>query len=206
MNENDERARNRRGHGARLREEIVAAADRVVAASDDELSVSLRAIAREAGIAAPSIYDHFANKQEILQELLARDYGDLVRRIRSAVVAAGPDSDGVASALAAASAFSRFAQDEPGRYRLMFEFRQDPIQVEHLASHPVQGVVDALTEAVGESPAARTGAFGPRELALALLSALHGQIVLWRTLPLPPELMTYPGNRERIVRALVGAR
>lgn len=206
MAENVGRPRNRRGQGGHLREEILSAAERVVAGSAGESSVSLRAIAREAGIAAPSIYEHFENKQEILRELLARDYGDLACRIREAATASASDADGVGSALAAARAFSEFAQDEPGRYRLMFEFRQDPIEVVDLASHPVQDLVDALTSAVAETPAARCGTFAPRELALALFSALHGQIALWRTLPFPPELMTYPGNRERIVRALVGTR
>lgn len=201
-----ERSRNRRGQGALLREEILSAADRVVAASADGSAVSLRAIAREAGIAAPSIYEHFANKDEILWELLARDYADLADHIRTAVAESEPDPDGIGPALSASQAFSTYARDAPGRYRLMFETRQEPIRVEHLAEHPVQKVVAALADAVGEAPAARSGQFAARELAIALLSALHGQISLRRALSLPRELTTYPDNRDRIVRALVGSR
>jgi AcrR family transcriptional regulator len=188
-----------------LRDEILAAADRIVAQNPGEESVSLRAIAREAGIAAPSMYAHFANKQEILRELLERDYADLAGRILSAVAQAPDDAGGLERAQAAAVAFSAFARDEPGKYRMMFEFRQGDAATRDLASHPVQHVVDALTDAVADAPAARSGRFEPRELAVALLSALHGQISLWRTLPTPPEV-SYPGNRERIVLALLGAR
>jgi AcrR family transcriptional regulator len=203
--EGRDRTRNARGQGGQLREEILAAAARVVAESADESSVSLRAIARQAGIAAPSIYEHFANKADILRELLAHDYADLVARLRAAVTDSDPGPDGVGTALAAAQAFSVYAGDEPGRYRLMFEFRQEPMSPAELARHPVQGVVDVLADAVAETPASRSGRFTPHELALALLSALHGQISLWRTLPMSPGLGTYPANRERTVRALVGA-
>lgn len=200
------RARNQRGQGTLLREEILAAADRLLASGVDEAAISLRAIAREAGVAAPSIYEHFANKQEILAQLLVRSYTDLVDRIRAAVQDATPDPDGVEPALAAARVFSLHARDEPGRYRLMFEFRQEPIDLAELVTHPVGKVVDALAEAVAATPAARSGRFTARELASTLLSALHGQISLWRTLPMPSDLPTYPNHRERIVLALVGAR
>jgi AcrR family transcriptional regulator len=206
MQKSTARTRNARGQGGLLRDEILAAADRVLDANPDETSVSLRAIAREAGIAAPSIYEHFANKEQILRELLRRDYAALVERLRTAVADADRGPDGVGGALAAARAFSTHARDEPGRYRLMFEFVQAPIDVADLAEHPVQGVVSALTDAVADTPAARSGRFTARELALALLAAVHGQIALWRTLPLSPEVSTYPANRERIVLALVGAR
>lgn len=49
-------ARNRRGEGALLRTEILTAATELIEAGGDERAVTLRAVARRAGIAAPSIY------------------------------------------------------------------------------------------------------------------------------------------------------
>ena len=55
----DRRARNPRGSGDRLREEIVEAGIRLVDETGDSAALTLRGVARAAGIAAPSIYQHF---------------------------------------------------------------------------------------------------------------------------------------------------
>jgi AcrR family transcriptional regulator len=62
------RQRNARGQGGRLRSEIVEASRRLTDHGGDALT--LRAIAREAGIAGPSIYDHFANVDEIRDDVV----------------------------------------------------------------------------------------------------------------------------------------
>ncbi|RYF62338.1 MAG: TetR/AcrR family transcriptional regulator, partial [Cytophagaceae bacterium] len=49
------RARNPRGSGARLRGEIVAAAATLIARTGSDQAVTLRSVAREVGISAPSI-------------------------------------------------------------------------------------------------------------------------------------------------------
>ena len=50
------RRRNPRGQGDRLREEIISAASELIAESGDADQLSLRAVAKRIGIAAPSIY------------------------------------------------------------------------------------------------------------------------------------------------------
>src|SRR3954453_14306660 len=64
------RTRNRRGEGALLRDEIVAAAERLLEREGNEEALTLRSVAREAGIAAPSIYTHFAARDAILEAVL----------------------------------------------------------------------------------------------------------------------------------------
>lgn len=49
------RQRNRRGEGAHLRDEIIAGASAILERTGSEENLTLRAVAREVGIAAPSI-------------------------------------------------------------------------------------------------------------------------------------------------------
>src|ERR1700749_329326 len=67
-----ERARNARGEGERLRDEIIEAAIKVLSVIGSEDPFSLRAVAREARIAAPSVYIHFADRNVLLLAALER--------------------------------------------------------------------------------------------------------------------------------------
>lgn len=115
------RERNARGHGGLLRREVPEAVDRLV--GDDERmrpkALALREVAREAGIAAPSIYQHFRNKDELIQaavsegvDLLVQSMGDAAARYR----ARARPSDRLA---AHARAYCRFAEEHRGYFRLI---------------------------------------------------------------------------------------
>ncbi|MFD2466457.1 TetR/AcrR family transcriptional regulator [Amycolatopsis silviterrae] len=83
MNAAEGRSRNRRGEGARLREEIVRAATEILAEGGGEDSVTLRAVARRIGIAAPSIYRHFADRDQILLAVVQEAFAELKDRIET---------------------------------------------------------------------------------------------------------------------------
>jgi AcrR family transcriptional regulator len=111
------RTRNPRGSGTRLHDEIVAAAIALIDGADDPAALTLRGIARQAGITAPSIYSHFPDLAAVIAAVLARSFEEL----RDAVKAALGDQDDPARALVAAGhAYVRFAWEHPARYRLMF--------------------------------------------------------------------------------------
>src|SRR5581483_12470957 len=59
------RKRAARGQGQLLREEIIAAAERLLIERGSEDAVSIRAIADAVGVTPPSIYMHFADKDEL---------------------------------------------------------------------------------------------------------------------------------------------
>src|SRR4051794_20726315 len=61
------RARSARGEGARLREDILEAADRLLVGLGDEQKVTMRAVAGEVGVSAPSVYLHFESKAALIQ-------------------------------------------------------------------------------------------------------------------------------------------
>ncbi|HEY7727802.1 MAG TPA: TetR/AcrR family transcriptional regulator [Candidatus Eisenbacteria bacterium] len=63
---------------------------------------SLRDIARGVGIQAPSLYNYFPSKQELLYHLMRSVMEDLIRQVRTAVARAGPDPvDGLRAAVRA---------------------------------------------------------------------------------------------------------
>ena len=71
------RPRSARGQGARLAEDIVTAALELIEQHGSAEAVTLRAVARQAGIAAPSIYPHFADRDAILLAVVVRVFDEL---------------------------------------------------------------------------------------------------------------------------------
>ncbi|WP_328494808.1 TetR/AcrR family transcriptional regulator [Streptomyces sp. NBC_00414] len=112
------RPRNRRGEGAGLRAEILAAAAELLDADGDERAVTLRAVARRAGIAAPSIYPHFHDRPALVLQVMRQAFAGLSVRIRSALDQAGDDPQERLNT--ACRAYLDFARDHPERYRVMF--------------------------------------------------------------------------------------
>ena len=115
------RARARRGEGDRLRDEILEAADRLLAASGDEETVSLRAVAREVGCTPPAIYLHFADRHALLLAVCERHFLDLDERVAGAVCGI---EDPLVALRAAGWAYVRWGIDNPEPYRIIFMTRR----------------------------------------------------------------------------------
>jgi AcrR family transcriptional regulator len=100
-----------------LRADLIAAADRILAQTGDLEALSLRGVAREVGIATPSIYLHFPDKQALVRAVLAERFIQLGAAVREAVMAAsGPVEQFRAGCLA----YCRFATEHPNAYRVLF--------------------------------------------------------------------------------------
>ncbi|MDX2931489.1 TetR/AcrR family transcriptional regulator [Streptomyces ipomoeae] len=179
------RVPNARGEGDRLRQEILDAATHILEETGRESALSLRGVAREVGIAAPSIYLHFKDKTELVSTVLDAVYRTLAVAMGEAgekAVAAGADPYGRIRATVAA--YRRFALDKPRRYRLMFSLEYEPRRRPD-PDEPLSTVLGTWTEAVevyltAVRPELRADA---QVLGIHLWTALHGQLVLWRTLP-----------------------
>ena len=113
------RERNRRGQGGRLRTDIVAAAAELLDEAGNEQAVTLRAVARRVGIAAPSIYAHFPDRQAILLAVVQDAFAELAEAIHASV-AVGAGGDPADRLRAACLAYLDFATTRPQRYRVMF--------------------------------------------------------------------------------------
>ncbi|WP_053737612.1 TetR/AcrR family transcriptional regulator [Nocardia sp. NRRL S-836] len=112
------RRRNRRGEGGRLREEIIAAAVALLDEGGDERAVTLRSVARRAGIAAPSIYPHFADQPSIMLAVVRQEMDRLAVVLREADEQAGPDPR--SRLFAVCNAYLDLARTHPQRYRIIF--------------------------------------------------------------------------------------
>jgi AcrR family transcriptional regulator len=110
------RSRNRRGEGEKLRESIIAATGSLIDTSDDPRTLTLRGIARHAGISAPSIYPHFDDLQTILDAVLERSFAELDAVVASAMDR-GEAPDG--RLMAGCRAYVGYGWAHPLRYRFM---------------------------------------------------------------------------------------
>jgi len=82
-------------------------------------AVSMRTIAHELGVSAMMPYSYFASKDHLLLELRTRAFQRLADRLRLARL----DGENALEAFdAVCRAYLGFAEDEPGSYRLMFDF------------------------------------------------------------------------------------
>lgn len=113
------RTRNRRGEGTQLRSDIVRAATELLDAGGTEKDVTLRAVARQAGISAPSIYPHFTHVDAILLAVAQAAFDELRLHLHGADADASTGGP-VPRLRAVCSAYLAFARDRPHRYRVMF--------------------------------------------------------------------------------------
>lgn len=137
------RERNPRGSGSRLREEIIDSGIRLIDESDDAAVLTLRGVARAAGIAAPSVYPHFADLQAVTEAVLERSFSQLETTVAAAMSA---EKEPAAGLFAGCSAYVQFGWDHRSRYRLMFSasgFAPNAVNTYTLIEQAIIRCVDA---------------------------------------------------------------
>jgi AcrR family transcriptional regulator len=109
------RPRSQRGSGEQLRAEIVAVAKRLLASAATVDEVSIRAVAEAVGVTPPSIYLHFADKNDLIAAVVA----DVFAELDVAMLEAGANANGPLEKLRNYGlAYVRFAVEHPEHYRL----------------------------------------------------------------------------------------
>lgn len=189
------RSPNPRGAGGRLRDELLDAATRLLDAGGRNATLTLRGVAREAGVAAPSVYPHFADLDVLVLELIRRHLADLTAAVRAAVATADSPADALRNA---AAAYVRWGLERPGPYTVVFEGRA----VRQLIRNEEQGLnagEDLLADLVDLLRALPRHPADVATAAVALWSGLHGVVALRTAKP------TYPWPPlEAHVDAVVG--
>ncbi|WP_188316535.1 TetR/AcrR family transcriptional regulator [Solihabitans fulvus] len=178
------RKRNRRGEGGRLRTELVAAASRLLETVDSEDGLSLRAVAREVGVSAPSVYLQFADKEKLMWAVLEERFIEL----RDVIEEAASAADGPAEELRARCvAYCMFGLEQPGNYRVLFSavstYKPD-VALDQLPGADVFfGLVGAVMRCVEAGVARR---LDPFLAGTVLWSTLHGMVMLRISKPVFP--------------------
>ncbi len=167
------RQRNVRGQGALLRDEILAAAIRVVDSSESTNEVSLRSIAREAGISNMSVYAHFDSREDVLAAVAELSWDQVRQDIAEQVPGGKTRRERL---LLGCRAYVAFAQRFPLRYVLMVKVDE----ITPSARQALEVVTRGLLAAGGMDPDSEPGP-DARRVAAALSVALHGVAMLHRT-------------------------
>ncbi|MFG2368535.1 TetR/AcrR family transcriptional regulator [Streptomyces mirabilis] len=109
---------------------------------DGSAGLSLRAVARRAGVSATAPYRHFADRDALVSSVAAEGYRELAGYLTAAHPAPATPDDLTAVAVA----YVRFALDHPAMFRVMFAEPCDPgneerVQATAALSEYVRGIV-----------------------------------------------------------------
>jgi AcrR family transcriptional regulator len=186
------RERNARGQGARLTEDIVTGALALIERSGSDEAVTLRAVAREVGISAPSIYPHFADRDAIVMAVILRVFDELAGAIEQGSASARQDP--VERLVAGCEAYVGYGLAHPARYGVLFSGPHGTPQ-DYCAPVPLgpegHPVLEFGAEAFallvrGIEECAEAGASASTDVvadSTAVWVALHGAVTLRNSLP-----------------------
>ncbi len=116
------RARSPRGQGEQLREEILAAAERILIQTNDQSALSIRAIAAAVGVTPPSIYLHFADRNDLVFAVCERHAEQLERTMDEAAEGVEDPWERIRRR---GHAYLRWGLDNPEHYRILMMSRPD---------------------------------------------------------------------------------
>ncbi|MCP5060432.1 MAG: TetR/AcrR family transcriptional regulator [bacterium] len=160
-----ERRRERRAEARRV---ILEASDALLTEGGQE-AFSIRRLVERCGYTAPTIYQHFGDKDGLLDALLAQGFEQLLAQFERASRVGDPIEDLTRLALI----FVRYGIRHPNHYQLHFLPRnqdwQPPAVIDEVRAHS-----DHLWQRLWEEGRLRTG--DPESAAQSLWSLCHGLI------------------------------
>jgi AcrR family transcriptional regulator len=190
------RQRNQRGDGTRLKDELVQAAMRILDRAP-AADLSLRMVAREAGVAAPSVYPHFKDADTMMSEIVRACWIQLGDEMSQA--ASHAHGGGFAALKARMGAYVRYAMERPSRYQLLFAMK--PVRtgsqqdLPGLVQPAYRNVIASIEIMSREGHALPTA--NAVDATMLVLSLAHGRIALAHTAP------HRPGNATAGVQSFV---
>jgi AcrR family transcriptional regulator len=165
---------------AEVERAVLDAAERLVA-GDGPQALSIRTLAKEAGVAPMSIYNRFGDKHGVLLALFIRGFRDLLRHIDP------PELEGAITTPAQAldrlrtscAGYRTFARSSPGTYSLMFEQGHADVEPDDDAMVEAAAAFFCLVRHIEAAQAVGAMVGGnPAELAQRAWACIHGAISL----------------------------
>jgi AcrR family transcriptional regulator len=202
-----QRRRNPRGQGERLRADIIDAASGLLA-DPSAPPLTLRGVARAAGVAATSVYLHFPDTDALVLAVAEEHFGEMADVQRAARDAAATPREAVR---AMALAYCEFGLANPGLYQVMFTRPLPPVA--DLRQVPGRRALEQRTAAIAAALDVTGDPHdpdGPAFRASALLwQFLNGAVNLRISRPLfpwPPLAETVTTVVDRILDGAGAAR
>ena len=160
-------------------------------------ALSLREVARKAGVSHNAPYHHFKDRGSLLAALAEDGFGTLAREM-AAARAAAPDSQ--ARLEACGQAYVRFALRSPARFRLMFRPELTGPDEQAAVAVSARGALDTLAGAIAEAQAAGLAPAGDLEpMVLTCWAAVHGVASLWLDGPLMRAQRTFAPSTDKLM-------
>jgi AcrR family transcriptional regulator len=116
------RQRSARGEGDTLRTDLLVAAADLIGAHGEMESVSLRAVARQAGVSPTAVYRHFEDHVELLRGAVDHCWSTFYEQLRTAN---DSSDDPFVAFRAMGDAYIAYALAHPGQYRVLFSNKVD---------------------------------------------------------------------------------
>ena len=173
---------NPRGEGDRLRTELLDAAADLLADLGSVDAVSLRAVARRAGVSATAVYRHFADHGELTRAAVRHCWDRFASALAGALEAGGAPPDPFDDFVRCGRAYATFAHEHPGQYRVMFS-HHDLIEgeTELVASGTFEVLVELVRAMLDDLGDERD----PHVVAVQVHTWIHGIVDLDRSSPDP---------------------
>jgi AcrR family transcriptional regulator len=198
------RSRNRRGRGELLRRDIIDTTLRMLNELGDDQLLTQRAVAREVGIAATSVYIHFATRDDLVFAALEECTVTLLRDLDQAEASAGEDP--VRRLRARLVFLGTWVHDYAGLYKVLHEStlnRRMHLAFKAELTTRTEAAVRACMDA-GLAPAGDAAV-----VALDLRAAVHGAVSIHinepeSDLPLPESDLPLADQIDRFLVKLVG--
>ena len=163
-------------------------------------ALSLREVARKAGVSHNAPYHHFRDRGSLLAALAEEGFAELAREMAEARARA-PDAR--ARLEACGLAYVRFALRSPARFKLMFRPELAAPSEEGQVARSSTPALDTLTLAIEEAQAAGLAPAGdPMPLVLTCWSAVHGMASLWLDGPLARNHRRFGPSAEKLAAQL----
>ncbi len=172
------RSRSRRGQGEQLRDEILAAAERILIETNDQAALSIRAIAAAVGVTPPSIYLHFADRNDLVFAVCERHLAHLEQAMAAAV-------DGIEDPWERIGrrgyAYLKWGLNNPEHYRIVMMSRPDQTP-ERLLDERLADTAGLIPTAEDVGAAVAAGeiavAGDPKETVKLFWMMIHGMVSL----------------------------
>jgi len=158
-------------HHGDLRRALLDAATRILD-RDGQGGLSLRAVAREAGVSPAAPYHHFKDKSELMLAIAEEGFDQLSDYIRRTTDIAALPMERVA---AIGLAYVEFAKAHPAVYRVMYDCSRDSDAMPDKAHNAEEGAFSLLKKAMIDMGVASPDQETDLELAcIAAWCAAHG--------------------------------
>lgn len=180
------RHRNPRGQGDRLRADLIEATIELMARTGDPDEITLRAVARQAGVAPNSIYRHFEDRDALVQAACEELFAEFQQSLDDAAEGATDCFDELRRR---GGGYAEYAMAEHGHYRVLFSSKTPTAITDFGDSAGAQSffrIIELIQRCIdaGAQPGADATA-----VAFDLFSSLHGIVDLRIThtfMPWPP--------------------